>query len=224
MIGKLSINIDKSVTIETENEIIKYKFASFGQRLKARLIDILIIIIPNALIPVISAWLYWGLQQSGKKQSTIGQELQGIVILDLDGRKISFKQASIRFFVDFLNILTFFIGYLLIFFNNKNQCLHDFISGCIVVVEIDRHNKIQNKKTTPLKNKLSNGIINLAASLPLLFLGPMIINSAFKNENHPLYPYILALGIIIAIAAMFLIFKGITTMVKSMFDGDKQGH
>ena len=72
------------------------------------------------------------------------------------------------------------------------------------------------------KKILVKGIRYLSGALPMLFIGPIIINSAFKNENHPLYPYILALGILIALAAMFLIFKGITTMVKSMFDGDNQ--
>ena len=73
------------------------------------------------------------------------------------------------------------------------------------------------------KNVLVKGIKLLAGALPLLFLGPIIINSAFKNEKHPLYPYVLALGIIVAKAAMYLIYKGINTMVKSMFDGDRQG-
>ena len=71
------------------------------------------------------------------------------------------------------------------------------------------------------KNILAKGVKYLAGALPLLFLGPLIINSAFKNEKHPLYPYILTLGIIIALTAMFLIYKGINTLVKSMFDGDK---
>ncbi|MCL9770893.1 DUF6095 family protein [Flavobacterium sp. HXWNR69] len=71
------------------------------------------------------------------------------------------------------------------------------------------------------KNVLVKGIKLLAGALPLLFLGPIIINSAFKNEKNPLYPYVLALGIIVAIAAMYLIYKGVNTMVKSMFDGDK---
>ncbi len=73
------------------------------------------------------------------------------------------------------------------------------------------------------KKILSKGIKYLSISLGLLVLGPFIINSAFKNQENPLYPYVLGLGIIIALAAMFLIFKGITTLVKSMFDGDKQG-
>jgi len=138
MIGKLVINSDKTVTIETETELIKYQLASFGARLGARLIDVLIIIIPNSFIPIIPAWLYWSLQQSGKSQSTIGQNALGIKTLSLDGSKISFGQATGRFLGNFLNILTFFIGYIMFFFNNKNQCLHDNLSGCIVVKEIER--------------------------------------------------------------------------------------
>ena len=71
------------------------------------------------------------------------------------------------------------------------------------------------------KSVLAKGVKYLAGSLPLLFLGPVVITSAFKNENHPLYVYVLVLGIIIALAALFLIFKGITTVLKSLFDGDK---
>jgi high-affinity Fe2+/Pb2+ permease len=55
----------------------------------------------------------------------------------------------------------------------------------------------------------------------LLFVGPVVITSAFKNEKHPLYVYVLVLGIIIGFAAMFLIYKGINTILKSLFDGDK---
>ena len=71
------------------------------------------------------------------------------------------------------------------------------------------------------KSVLAKGVKYLAGSLPLLFLGPVVITSAFKNENHPLYVYVLVLGIIIALAAMFLVFKGITTVLKSLFDADK---
>lgn len=71
------------------------------------------------------------------------------------------------------------------------------------------------------RKTLRQGIRYLTGSLPLLFLGPVIINSAFKNKENPLYPYILGLGIIISLFAMFLLFKGVTTITKSFFDGDK---
>ena len=72
------------------------------------------------------------------------------------------------------------------------------------------------------KSILAKGVKYLAGALPLLFLGPVVITSAFKNEKHPLYVYVLILGILIALAAMFLIFKGINTVLKSLFDADKK--
>lgn len=71
------------------------------------------------------------------------------------------------------------------------------------------------------KKILLKGIRYLSGAFPTLFIGPIIINSAFKNKENPLYPYVLGLGIIICLFAMFLIFKGISTILKSMFDGDK---
>ena len=71
-------------------------------------------------------------------------------------------------------------------------------------------------------NLLAKGIKYLAGALPLLFLGPVVITSAFKNEKHPLYVYVLILGILIALAAMFLIFKGINTVLNSLFDAENK--
>jgi hypothetical protein len=72
------------------------------------------------------------------------------------------------------------------------------------------------------KKILLKGIQYLTGALPTLFIGPVVINSAFKNKENPLYPYILGLGIMICGFAVFLIFKGINTIIKSLFDGDKQ--
>ena len=68
---------------------------------------------------------------------------------------------------------------------------------------------------------LQRGIRYLSVCLPLLFIGPILINSACKNKENTLYPYILGLGIVISLYAMFLLFKGVTTITKSLFDGDK---
>jgi uncharacterized membrane protein len=72
------------------------------------------------------------------------------------------------------------------------------------------------------KSVLAKGVKYLAGALPLLFLGPVVITSAFKNEKHPLYVYVLIIGILIALAAMFLIFKGINTVLKSLFDAENK--
>lgn len=62
------------------------------------------------------------------------------------------------------------------------------------------------------------GVKYLSGSLPLLFLGPVFINSCFKNQSHPLYPYLLVLAILICVYAVYLGFKGVKTIVSSMFD------
>ncbi|MDR9401643.1 MAG: DUF6095 family protein [Psychroflexus sp.] len=68
------------------------------------------------------------------------------------------------------------------------------------------------------KEKLAKGIRFLAISLVLIFLGPSIIFSAFKNQEHPLYIPVLILGIIIALGAMLMIFLGIKKTVNAFFD------
>jgi hypothetical protein len=70
------------------------------------------------------------------------------------------------------------------------------------------------------KEILSKGIKYLLFALPLMFIGPSVIFSSFKNQEHPFYIPILGLGIIMCISAIFLIFKGLQTIMKSLFDGN----
>ncbi|MGB8374858.1 MAG: DUF6095 family protein [Salegentibacter sp.] len=68
------------------------------------------------------------------------------------------------------------------------------------------------------KEVLVKGLKFLAGALPLAFIGPSILFSAFKNQDHPYYIPVLILGIIACGASIFLMFKGINTIVKSLFD------
>lgn len=68
------------------------------------------------------------------------------------------------------------------------------------------------------KELLKKGIKYLAAALPLSFLGPAILYSAFNNQDKALFLPILILGFIFFFGAMFCIFKGIMTIVKAVFD------
>jgi len=65
---------------------------------------------------------------------------------------------------------------------------------------------------------LSTGIKYLAGAMPLVMIGPSILYSAFNNQDHPLYIAVLILGILATFAAIFLMFRGIMTIVKAMFD------
>ena len=68
------------------------------------------------------------------------------------------------------------------------------------------------------KKKLGRGIKYLAFALPLTLIGPSVLFAAFNNQDHPYYIPVLIVGIIALIAAIILMFLGIMTIVKSIFD------
>ena len=68
------------------------------------------------------------------------------------------------------------------------------------------------------KKVLSTGIKFLAGALPLAMIGPSVLFSAFNNQDHPFYIAVLIIGIIATFAAIFLMFKGIMTIIKALFD------
>jgi hypothetical protein len=67
------------------------------------------------------------------------------------------------------------------------------------------------------KELLGKGIQRMAIALIFMFISPVIIHSAFKNQHHPLYIPILILGVIGAGFAIFMAFRGIRTIMDSIF-------
>lgn len=75
---------------------------------------------------------------------------------------------------------------------------------------------IQMTKHTD-KQVLAKGIKFLAIALPLLFLSPYLLTLSFLNEGHWSFYLFLILGIIAGAGAIFLVFKGLKTFMKSIF-------
>lgn len=68
------------------------------------------------------------------------------------------------------------------------------------------------------KELLSKGIKYLAGALPLLFIGPALIYNAFMNEQNVWHYLVLAIGIIACLISMFLMYLGLKTIMKSLFN------
>lgn len=68
------------------------------------------------------------------------------------------------------------------------------------------------------KKILTKGISYMSWALPALFIGPAIIHFAFINKLQPIYWLILSIGIIICLTGIVLVFKGIKTIIKSLFE------
>ena len=81
------------------------------------------------LIMIIVRWLYFAIQESSEKQATVGKRAMGIVIGDKDGNRISFARATGRHFAKILSVITCYIGFLIIFFTEKKQGLHDLVAS-----------------------------------------------------------------------------------------------
>lgn len=71
------------------------------------------------------------------------------------------------------------------------------------------------------KELLIKGLQRLALTAVLMFLAPVILWQAFKNEEHILFWPVLVVGILMGGYAVFLGFRGIMTIMDSMF-GKKQ--
>lgn len=67
------------------------------------------------------------------------------------------------------------------------------------------------------KDILVKGLKTLGGALACLFLGPILIHLAFSNQEKPLYIPLLIIGCLICILAVILIYKGINTIMDSIF-------
>lgn len=68
------------------------------------------------------------------------------------------------------------------------------------------------------KVRIYKGLQKIFIAIPLMFVGPIILYSAFKNENHFLYYPVIVVGCLICLYSMFLFFKGLRTMVSGLFN------
>jgi uncharacterized RDD family membrane protein YckC len=131
------------------------QYAGFWIRFVAYLIDAIILGVIsfaiNLLIgfpspfsgEVVSPWqnwlstlmgfLYFALLESGNMQATVGKRALGLIVTNEKGRRISFLQATGRYFAKILSALILLIGFIMVGWDSKKQGLHDKLAGTLVV-------------------------------------------------------------------------------------------
>lgn len=87
------------------------------------------------LVPVVLAegWLYYALMESSSFQATLGKRALSLKVTGLNGERITFGRASIRYFAKLLSGLMLNIGFLMAAFTEKKQALHDIVASCLVL-------------------------------------------------------------------------------------------
>jgi uncharacterized RDD family membrane protein YckC len=79
-------------------------------------------------------WLYYALLESSNWQGTVGKKTLGLIVTDMEGRRVSFGRATARFFSRIITgLVPLLIGYILAGITAKKQALHDMIAGTLVL-------------------------------------------------------------------------------------------
>ena len=84
-------------------------------------------------ISTVITWLYYALMESSAKQATLGKMALGIIVTDMEGRRIGFGKATGRHFAKILSALILGIGFLMVAFTQRKQGLHDILAGTLVI-------------------------------------------------------------------------------------------
>lgn len=134
---------------ESELGKIDVRYATFGARFLAFLIDAIIFLflfgsfrgILGAIQGPLHDWPtfvvgfpYYVLLESGPWQGTVGKKVMGIKVVDaITLERISVAKAIGRYFARILSAIIFLIGYLMALFSEKTQTLHDKLCNTYVV-------------------------------------------------------------------------------------------
>jgi uncharacterized RDD family membrane protein YckC len=84
-----------------------------------------------ALIPL-TKLIYHMVMECSPKQATYGKQILKIKVCDLYGERISLGRSIARNLFKLFSLITI-VGYLLSFFNKKQQCLHDMMAETLVM-------------------------------------------------------------------------------------------
>jgi uncharacterized RDD family membrane protein YckC len=83
-------------------------------------------------VSIIGSWAYYALMESSSMQATLGKKALGMIVTDLEGRRVSLGKATGRFFGKILSGMILGIGYIMIGFTERKQGLHDMLAGTLV--------------------------------------------------------------------------------------------
>src|ERR1700730_4281808 len=93
-------------------------------------------IVAMQLLVAMASWLYWALLESSSWQATLGKKALGLMVTDLEGRRVSFGRASGRHFGKIISWLTLLVGFIMAGFTQRKQALHDILAACLVTRKV----------------------------------------------------------------------------------------
>lgn len=87
------------------------------------------------ILSFVISWAYFAMMESSSWQATVGKKVMGIQVADINGGRISLGKATVRVAVKGFLSGWFAIGYIMAFFTQRKQALHDLIAGTLVLTK-----------------------------------------------------------------------------------------
>lgn len=120
---------------------MQMNYAGFWRRFAAFIIDGIILtliavvfgFLHGYLLSWFASFLYTPFFESSALRGTPGKAVMELQVVDMQGQRISFKRAVIRFFMRIVSSLLLCIGFLMMLFTEKKQTLHDLAAETLVL-------------------------------------------------------------------------------------------
>jgi len=85
------------------------------------------------LLSLLVAWLYFALMESSERGATVGKMAMGLRVVSNDGKRLSFLNATGRYFAKIISALILCIGFIMIAFTDRKRGLHDMMASTLVI-------------------------------------------------------------------------------------------
>jgi len=132
-------------------------YGGFWLRVVAYIIDAFVLAIPTAIIgalvgagmymngsaqgfnpganiaSLILGWLYFALMESSERGATLGKMAVGLRVVTDQGQRLSFANATGRYFAKFISAIILGIGFIMVAFTDRKRGLHDMIASTLVI-------------------------------------------------------------------------------------------
>ncbi len=156
--------------------VLAFYMASVGIDIENKNLQLLSFAL-GSFIGLIANWLYYTLFESSSKQGTPGKMAIGIIVTDLNGRKISFGKANGRFWGKIISGIILGIGFIMAGTTQKKQALHDIMAGTLVVVNSKTFQKqnVQNNIRQPAESQATRPGMSVAAKVIIAIVSIFIL-------------------------------------------------
>ncbi len=85
------------------------------------------------LLSLLVAWLYFALLESSERGATVGKMAMGLRVVSDKGERLTFLNATGRYFAKIVSAIILCIGFIMIAFTDRKRGLHDMIAGTLVI-------------------------------------------------------------------------------------------